>query len=151
MQTTAAEENCKPWECHNCSEEVSGNAYRTSRSSESTSTRKKFSLFDGLNKLLPSKILTQANRPAFQNLPFFHLLEENLEKCEEEYRKIVYHPWSEEDIFKLGIPDDPVQFWSLIKIYEVGNERPFENLATYALHCLTTPVSNVVWEEYFPM
>ena len=51
--------------------------------------------------------------------------------------------------FELGIPDDPVQFWSLIKIYEVGNERPFENLATYALHCLTTPVSNAVLERIF--
>lgn len=107
------------------------------------------SLFDGLCKLSPPTILTQVNRPQFSDLPFFHLLENKLEPCEEQYRKILYHPWATEDVFKCGIPEDSVQFWSKIKKYEVAGQKPYEELAVYALQCLTTPVSNAVVERIF--
>lgn len=79
-------------------------------------------LCDGLRKLSPSIILTHVNRPAFTDLPFFHLLENKLEQYEEQYRIILYHPWPEE-FFTTGFPDDPVQFWSTVKKQEVGFQQ----------------------------
>ena len=107
----------------------------------------KRSLFDGLCKLSPCTILTHLNRPAFSDLPFFHLLEDKLEICEEQYRKILYHPWV--DAFKSNLPENPVDFWSFVKRYEVDNHKPYEELSNYALQCLTTPVSNAVLERIF--
>ena len=77
----------------------------------------------------------------------FHLLEDKLEICEEQYRKILYHPWV--DAFKSNLPENPVDFWSFVKRYEVDNHKPYEELSNYALQCLTTPVSNAVLERIF--
>lgn len=106
-------------------------------------------LFDSLSKLSPHSVLSQMNRPAFSDLPFPYLLEDSLEACEEQYRKIIFHPWNNEDVFNSGIPEEPVQFWSSVKKYQEGGERPYEQLASYALSCLTTPVSNAVVERIF--
>lgn len=105
-------------------------------------------LFDKLSKLSPHNVLTQLNRPKFNELPFPHL-QESLELCEEQYRKILYHPWNNEEVFSSGIPDDPVNFWASIKKYEEGGRKPYEALARYALAALTTPVSNALVERIF--
>lgn len=73
------------------------------------------SLFDSLCKLSPANILTHINRPTITDLPFSFLMEGSLEACEEQYRRILYHPWNNEEIFSSGIPDDLVQFWSAVK------------------------------------
>lgn len=106
-------------------------------------------MFDSLSKLSPQSVLSQMHRPAFNSLPFPHLLADSLDTCEEQYRKILFHPWMNEDVFNEGIPDDPVQFWSSVKNYEEEGKRPYEELASYALSCLTTPVSNAVVERIF--
>ncbi|XP_042882838.1 zinc finger BED domain-containing protein 5-like [Penaeus japonicus] len=105
-------------------------------------------LFDKLSKLSPHNVLTQLNRPKFNELPFPHL-QESLELCEEQYRKILYHPWNNEEVFSSGIPEDPVNFWASIKKYEEGGRKPYEALARYALAALTTPVSNALVERIF--
>lgn len=72
-------------------------------------------LFDSLCKLSPASILTHMNRPAFTDLPFPHLVEDSLEACDEQYRRILYHPWNNDQIFAGGIADYPVQFSSAVK------------------------------------
>ncbi|KAK4299843.1 hypothetical protein Pmani_027915 [Petrolisthes manimaculis] len=98
-------------------------------------------LYDGLKKLSPSVVLTHTNRPPYTDLPFLHLQGQAAEACENQYRRILYHPWIEEGIFDGKIPDDPEVFWSKIKSYESEGSKPYSDLACYALSCLTTPGS----------
>lgn len=106
-------------------------------------------LYDGLKKLSPSILLSQANRPLYKDLPFLHLQGQATEACEDQYRRIPYHPWIEESIFDDKIPDDPEAFWSKIKSYENEGSKPYSDLACFALSCLTTPVSNAFVERIF--
>ena len=89
------------------------------------------------------------NRPAFTDLPFPHLVEDSLEACDEQYRRILYHPWNNEQIFAGGMADDLVQFWSAVKKYKVWDKKPYHDLAGYALACLTTPAGNADAERFF--
>lgn len=106
-------------------------------------------IFKGLSKLSPEVILTHVERPAFNDLPFVHLITNSLEACEDQYRRILFHPWSEEPVFSDGIPHDPVKFWAQVKKFTKNGSKPYEELAGYALSCLTTPVSNAVVERVF--
>ncbi|KAK4313380.1 hypothetical protein Pmani_015275 [Petrolisthes manimaculis] len=106
-------------------------------------------LYDGLKKLSPSVVLTHTNRPPYTDLPFLHLQGQAAEACENQYRRILYHPWIEEGIFDGKIPDDPEVFWSKIKSYESEGSKPYSDLACFALSCLTTPVSNAFVERIF--
>ena len=69
-------------------------------------------IFGGLQALAPSKVLSQLERVSFINLPFLHIIGEATVTCEEQYRKILFHPWAEElSIFLDGIiVQDTVQF-----------------------------------------
>ena len=69
---------------------------------------------------------------------------------EEQYRKILYVDWSTEDVFLNEIPIEAVPFWVGIASYSSSkDEKPFLQLAIYALSCLTTPISNAVSERMF--
>ncbi|KAK4324826.1 hypothetical protein Pmani_004567 [Petrolisthes manimaculis] len=105
-------------------------------------------LYDGLKKLSPSVVLTHTNRPPYTDLPFLHLQGQAAEACENQYRRILYHPWIEGN-FDGKIPDDPEVFWSKIKSYESEGSKPYSDLACFALSCLTTPVSNAFVERIF--
>ena len=106
-------------------------------------------MYDGLKNLSPNIALTQMNRSPFKDLPFLHLQGETGEVCENQYRRILYHTWVKESLFDGMLPDDPVVFWSKIKTYSNDDSRPYQELASFALSCLTTPVSNAFVERVF--
>ena len=64
----------------------------------------------------------------------------------------MHRDWREDSSFNGTIPNAAVAFWS--RVAEVKNslgDKPFKELATYALNCLTTPVSNAVVERTFSL
>ena len=103
-------------------------------------------IFKSLSKLHPSCVLNQTTKPAFHQLPFLHLAGSNINTIEEQYRKIIFVDWVQEPAFLNGIPNESENFW-------VGDFQHtlFTELATYALDCLTTPISNAVVERVFSM
>lgn len=107
-------------------------------------------VFSGLSGLSPSKLLSQTARFPFEQLPMQHLMAENLDELENQYRRILLHPWVEEEIFAAGIPKDTETFWSKIFSFEGGEGIfPYRPLAKYALSCLTMPISNAFVERIF--
>ena len=66
-------------------------------------------IFSGLSLLKPSKVLSHVHRASFSQLPFHHLLA-NSSETEEQYRKILLQPWSEEDVFQEKVPEGAVDF-----------------------------------------
>ena len=107
-------------------------------------------IFQGLRGLHPSKVLSQTARFPFSQLPLHHLLKDDLDSYEEQYRKIILHIWSEESVFENGIPEDSQSFWAGICKYENSlGLKPYKELALYALACLSCPVSNAVVERVF--
>ncbi|KAL1480718.1 hypothetical protein MTO96_050797 [Rhipicephalus appendiculatus] len=107
-------------------------------------------LFQGLAALHPSKVLSQIARFPFEHLPCRHLLEGEQDVLEQQYRKILMHVWAEESVFDSKVPDDCTLFWTGIFKYEnaVG-DRPYKELALYALASLSCPVSNAAVERVF--
>eukprot|EP00794_Sanderia_malayensis_P002936 gene2936-biopygen2413 len=107
-------------------------------------------LFKGLSSLHPRKVLSQKDRSPFNSLPLPHLRNECAEKIEEQYRKMLFRDWKEEPPFNGRVPDDTVQFWCGISQFRnTLDQNPFQDLAKYALACLTNPVSNAVVERSF--
>ena len=88
----------------------------------------------------------------FNNLPYLHIMGQTAATCKEQYRKILFHPWTEEtDIFPEGIiTNDIVQFWAQFRKFKDAVENyAYKKLAQHALTCLTTPVSSAVVERMF--
>ena len=107
-------------------------------------------IFNGLSLLHPSRILNQVGRVPLAELPMQHIINEKIQEIDDQYRSILYVNWSENGVFKDGIPTEAVSFWSGVLEYQnlLGN-NPYHDLATYALACLTTPTSNAVVERMF--
>jgi hypothetical protein len=104
-------------------------------------------IFRGLSGLHPDKVLSQRQRTPFPQLPLQHLLNPGIEN---QYRKILLHNWQEEEVFSGTIPEDTVKFWAgILKYQDSSKQKPYQELATYALSCLTVPVSNAVVERIF--
>ncbi|CAB3986321.1 zinc finger MYM-type 6-like [Paramuricea clavata] len=103
-------------------------------------------IFQGLSHLHPSKILNQVGRIALAKLPMQHLIHEKIDEIDNQYRSILYVNWQESGTFEDGIPNDTISFLSGVLEYQDGQ---FEDLATFALACLTTPTSNAVVERMF--
>ena len=94
-------------------------------------------------------MLNQASRPDFSELPFVleRIPRENLDTLKDQYRKLPFVDWKEEECFKEGgIPSDTEQFW-----VGVSHHKSFKELSAYSLTCLTTPVSNAVVERMFSL
>eukprot|EP00794_Sanderia_malayensis_P009867 gene9867-biopygen8124 len=107
-------------------------------------------IFQALGYLHPSRVLSQTDRVLLQKLPMQHLMADKLTEIDNQYRKVFLVNWSEEPMFKEGIPKESVPFWSGVLRYQNSAlEYPFADLATYALSCLTTPTSNAVVERIF--
>ena len=107
-------------------------------------------LFRGLSSLHPMKVLHAKERRPFNQLPLPHLRHEFAEQIEEQYRKILHRDWQEESVFYGGVPDDTVKFWcGSNRFRNALNQNPFQDLANYALACLTHPVSNAAVERTF--
>ena len=107
-------------------------------------------IFAGISLLKPSKVLSHVNRATFSQLPFQNLLHDSVEEAEEQYRKILLQPWNEYEIFQSKIPDNAVEFWVAVQSFQDGTgANPYKCLATYALACLSTPVSNAFVERMF--
>jgi hypothetical protein len=91
-------------------------------------------------------ILNQISRPLFSKLPFIHHAG-NVIKIEEQYRQMPFVDWQEEALFKKdGLPVNTKQF-----CIGVLQHKAFKELATFALTCLITPVSNAVVERIFSL
>ena len=100
--------------------------------------------YETLSELSPVIILNQISRPMFSELPFIHHAG-NVSKIEERYRQTPFVDWQEEAPFKkYGFPVHTEQFW-----IGVLQHNSFKELATFALTCLITPVSNAVVERIF--
>ncbi|CAB4016125.1 Hypothetical predicted protein [Paramuricea clavata] len=109
-------------------------------------------LFKNPSALHPNKVLDASQRVPYNQLPLPHLRQENANVIEEQYRKILHRPWKEEPIFDGTIPNSTVQFWYCIVNFQSSlGHKPFEELATYILNCLTNPVSNAVVERTFSL
>ena len=104
-------------------------------------------LFESLSELSSVIILNQISRPMCSELPFIHHAGNNNSKIEEQYRQMPFVDGKEEAPFKKdGLPVDTEQFWS-----GVLQHRVFKELATFALTCLVTPVSDAVLERIFSL
>ncbi len=71
-------------------------------------------------------------------------------EAEAQYRQILLISWQEEEeVFPNGLPKDIVQFWVGVRAYRnpVG-KHPFQDLANYALVCLSLSVNNAVVEWF---
>ena len=109
-------------------------------------------VFKGLSALHPTKVLNVAKRVPIGQLPLPQLRLEKANEIEEQYRKIVHRDWKEDSTFDGVIPDTAVAFWSRVADVQTSlGDKPFKELATYALNCLTTPVSNAVVERAFSL
>ena len=109
-------------------------------------------IFKGLSAFHPRKVLNVATRVPISELPLPHLRFEKANEIEEQYRKFVHHDWREDSSFNGTIPNTAAAFWS--RVAEAKNslrDKPFKELTTYALNCLTTPVSNAVVERTFSL
>jgi hypothetical protein len=99
--------------------------------------------FESLSKLSPVIILNQISRPVFSKLLFIHHAG-NVSKIEEQYGQMPFDDWKEEASFKKDrLPVGTEQFWIVLL------HKAFKVLATFALICLITPVSNAVVERIF--
>ena len=106
-------------------------------------------VFLSLTSLGPGCVLSQTRRSTFANLPFQHLLRENVNELDEQYRQVIFVDWK--DHFPDSqIPTDSESFWTGVLKYEdaAGNKK-FRMLALYALSCLSIPLSNAVVERLF--
>lgn len=101
-------------------------------------------IFSRLSLLSPNTVLNQVEKGELTNLPFQHLINENVEG---QYRKIGFVNWRNEPVLKNGIPSDAESFWFGV----LQNSSSFNDLALYALTCLTTPVSNAYVERLFSL
>ena len=109
-------------------------------------------IFKGLSALHPSKVLNATTRVLFSRLPLPHLRKENGNEFEEQYRTYLHRNWKEDPIFNGTIPETTVAFWARIIQFQTSlGDKPFEKLATYAMDCLTNPVSNAVVERAFSL
>ena len=104
-------------------------------------------VFKDLAKLSPKVVLNQSVRSNFSDLSVLSLAEcTNISKIEEQYRKIPFVDWKDEEVFKDGIPTDTEKFW-----IGVRENSSFKDLADFALTCLVTPVSNAIVERVFSL
>ena len=111
-----------------------------------------WNVFKGLSSLHPTKVLNLASRVPVSQLPLPHLRSEKVNEIEEQYRKIVHRDWKQDSSFDGTIPDTAVEFWSHVAEVQTSlGDKPFKELAAYALNCLTTPVSNAVVERTFSL
>ena len=109
-------------------------------------------VFKNPSALHPDKVFDASRRVSYNQLPLSHLCQENADVIEEQYRKFLHCPWKEEPIFEGTIPNSTIQFWSRVVNFQSSlGYKPFEELATYALNCLTNPVSNAVVERAFSL
>lgn len=107
-------------------------------------------IYKGLSAFAPRNVLSQTDRVPYKELPLPYLRREKEDVIEQQYRKILHLPWSEESVFNGNIPTDTLAFWSGILQYkDSSGRRSFEELANYAMACLTTPTSNAVVERIF--
>ena len=69
-------------------------------------------IFKRLSILNPNKVLSQKLEGDFEDLPFVHLIEDNMKIIESQYRKINLVERREEECFAAsGIPSNTLQFW----------------------------------------
>ena len=72
--------------------------------------------FHSLSGLHPSKVLSQAAQVPFDQLPSPHLMAD-CDLVEVQYRKMLFHPWLDEEVFSGGIPTETALFWSKVLLF----------------------------------
>ena len=87
-------------------------------------------MFQSLAYLSPTRVLNQAMRVSFKDLPMLALVQGKEDVVESQYQRILFHPWKEEPLFQDEIPTDPAKFWAIIWQYErEDGERTYKELA----------------------
>ena len=106
-------------------------------------------IFQSIAYLSPLSVLSQVECMPLAKLPMQHRIKGDvLSTIDEQYRKIKFSDWAKE--MKEGIPQDSSKCWAAVFLYKNAlGERPFNELASYALSCFTTPTSNAVVERIF--
>lgn len=107
--------------------------------------------FKELKLLSPQCVLSQCNRPEFNNLPFINIFiqKENLHLCETQWKKLHLVDWIAVCGDKKCMENSYV-FWPKVLDYKDAGDNPvFTEFATYALCCLSLPTSNAVVERAF--
>lgn len=95
------------------------------------------SIFQALEVLHPSRVLSQVGRAPLTELPMQHLIAKEMSEMDEQYSKVLYVNSASENIFKDGVPTDSVQFWSgVLQHGDLLGNRPFAELANYAVSCV---------------
>ena len=81
------------------------------------------SVIGAYSKMLPKNIIDPSSKPTFDQLPFKEFIPVgDLEKVEDQLRKIDLIEWGEEDKINPNLMD-PVQFWVAIRGYERGGDK----------------------------
>ena len=94
-----------------------------------------------------SQILSQTLKGKFEDLPFLHLMENDISLMENQYRRISLVEWCEEECFaEGGIPKESLLFWQ-----GVAKHNNFKEFSTYALTSIITPASNAIVERIFSL
>ena len=101
-------------------------------------------VFSELVALSPDVILNQIRRVDFGKLPYQHLMGEDSNKIEEEYRQMIHINWREE-LPDGVIPTDTKSFW--LQVWQMRRCDPgdatFAALSNYALSCLSVAIKAV--------
>lgn len=75
-------------------------------------------------------------------------LQNDRDALETAYLKILFVDWKSQTQFDGEIPSDMARFWHGVSKYkDATGVLEFEGLASYALACLTFPVSNATVER----
>lgn len=107
-------------------------------------------VFSELVALSPDVVLNQVRGVDFGKLPYQHLMGEDSNKIEEEYRQMIHINWKEE-LPDGVIPTDIESFWLQVRQmrWSDPDDAKFAALANHALSCLSVPSSNATVERLF--
>ena len=107
-----------------------------------------------LSSFSVKRVLNQLEKVPFAQLPCRHLIPNGeLHAVEEQYRRLTFNAWSEEDVFKHTdfTKITSSEFWAGLYNYRIDgtDEFPFRQLCSYVFSCFTIPLSSAQVERMF--
>ena len=109
-----------------------------------------------LSSFSVKRVLNQLEKVPFAQLPCRHLIPNGeLHAVEEQYRRLTFNAWSEEDVFKHTdfTKITSSEFWAGLYNYRIDgtDEFPFRKLCSYVFSCFTIPLSSAQVERMFSL